>query len=82
MKNAIKIFLAIIIYLLSAIHNYNWFHIAFGKEGRWCDNSADIGAVIITFVPFVNTIAIIVFPNSPYKDNRNNYFNELFNIKK
>lgn len=77
MKKKIFIISFVVVYILAAWHNWNYFNKAFNKGGRWENNDADLGAVLFTFVPVINLI--------PFVDTVIDYTkvsNKIFNIKK
>lgn len=81
MKKKILIWILVItVYILSALHNWLWMNKAFSKGGRWERLDADAVALVFTFMPFVNTMAVIgIFLESSQDSN---IPNKIFNIKK
>jgi hypothetical protein len=62
---------------------YFWFKTTHSKDGTWEFTKPDIGSFIITLLPFLNTLASIMFTAvSITGKEHNSNFSKFFNVKK
>lgn len=73
----------ITIYILSFLRMYFWFKTAHSKDGTWRYIKPDISSLFITVLPFLNTLASIMFTAvSITGKEHNSNFSKFFNVKK
>ena len=73
----------ILLYVGSAAYVYNWFRIAYSKDGCWENSRAIPLDVFLTFCPGINTIVFVEGIFLPPKESSNHSIIEkFFRIKK
>ena len=79
----ITIIIMLGIYTLSIILCYRYFKIAHSKGGIWQNQDIELGEIVFTLIPVINTIVGIMFWCIDHPlNNRKRSYNKFFNIKK